>query len=1236
MNPLQQLSDYLRRIERNLRLLTLARGSAILCGAALAVTLALVLVMNQLSFSDPSVFYSRVILFLIVAAALSAALITPLLRLNTKRVAREAERRNPQLGERLLTFVERRNANDPFLPLLAADSLSLTSAAGAETIAAPSRSLAFGSLALAAALVLLWLGMRGPGYFGYGTSLLWGVSKDESKPFYSVSVAPGNQRVRRHADQIIGAHLNGFFSHQASLFVRYASATKWEETPMRPQPDAAGFQFVLVGIPEDVEYYAVSNGIRSATAKLTAVDLPQVTHLRVTYHFPSVYGRKDETEDPGGDLRALQGTVASLDIETDKPLSTGSIVLDSGKPIELTGDGTAHHASVPIEKDGVYHIATVDGGQSVRLSDDYFIEARKDSPPVISILRPNRDARATPIEEVPVELQARDDNGVMALDLHYSVNGGPEQTRSVLNTRGARETRGSTLLTLEDFKLVPGDIVTVYGTARDARTTARSDIYFIEARPFDLSYHQDQSAGNGAGGQDDPKIAERQKEIIAATFNQIKEEKRVPATDAENAKYLAGVQTKLKDEAQSLANRVKARQMTGNSAEFQQFVSNMESAVAVMGPASDELKGQKWHDALSPEQKALQYLLRAESIFRDIQVQISKGGGGGGDGGAASRDLEGLTSLELDTQKNQYESGSQSAADQKQKEADEALKKLEELAKRQQELAQQQQQSKQNFQQRWEQEMLRREAEKLRQKLEDLARNKQPQDSQQGSQQQGAQGEQGQESSQGESGQEGSGQQASGQQASGRQPGKSGSKQQASKQPQTGGSSGGKFSPGTQQALQQALQNLTEAERKMGEAASHGDPTQAQRAAEELNRAESSMSQMRRQQNGSEMGDVQDQARKLAEKQKSFDERLRHNFAGGASGTRSDKQNQQLSGAMSDEKRREIEDLHQLEHTLQQAARGMQNTQPDAARKLRDAIGEMQQNELESRMRWTVEALNKGLGSYAVMREAPVTRELDDLKDKLRDAASAMNNAGKTGSSDEAMQQALSRAQKLSRDLHAMAGQKPDDAGKPGDSGEQGKADGKGQGQQAGKGKGPQAGKGEGQQAGQGSQPGTSPGTAPGTSPGTSASASGQSGERSGASAQGGFGPVGPAGSGSWDAMNMGGRRPPDAATAQREYEEAVRELSRLEQSVRSDPATAKDMQTLLRDLQHLDPRRFPSDPQKLAALEQQILADAEQAELILRRKLDDAHGSVRTPSPQNVPPGYANAVAEYFRRLSR
>jgi uncharacterized protein involved in exopolysaccharide biosynthesis len=279
---------------------------------------------------------------------------------------------------------------------------------------------------------------------------------------------------------------------------------------------------------------------------------------------------------------------------------------------------------------------------------------------------------------------------------------------------------------------------------------------------------------------------------------------------------------------------------------------------------------------------------------------------------------------------------------------------------------------------------------------------------------------------------------------------------------------------------------------------------------------------------------------------------------------------------------------------MQQAARGMQNTQPDAAKKLRDAIGDLQQNELESRMRWTVDALNKGMGSYAVMREAPVTMALNQLKESLQGAESAMNASGKSGDSQEAMRQALDRAEKLHRDLEARAGGKEPGGKEQGASGKEGSSE------QAG------------QQAG-GNQPG----------------------QRTGSSARGSLGPVGPAGGGTWDAMNMGNRPAPDQATVQRSYDDTIREMSRMQQSVRSDPATAKEMQDLMRQLQTLDPRRFAADPARLAALEQQILAEVEQAELILRRNLDTATGNVRTTPEDSVPPGYSDAVAEYFRRLS-
>ena len=185
-----------------------------------------------------------------------------------------------------------------------------------------------------------------------------------------------------------------------------------------------------------------------------------------------------------------------------------------------------------------------------------------------------------------------------------------------------------------------------------------------------------------------------------------------------------------------------------------------------MDPAAGKLKDRKWQDAMPSEQKALQNLLRAEATFRQIEVAFGSRGGGGG-GGGAGRDLASLFDLELDTQKNQYETAQTAGASTpKDQQVDDALKKLDDLARRQEELAQQQSNnSAQSIQDRWQQELLRRNAEELQRQLQQLAQNNQQQGGQQSGQQGDQQSQQAGQQSSGQSGQQSSGQ--SGQQGGG-------------------------------------------------------------------------------------------------------------------------------------------------------------------------------------------------------------------------------------------------------------------------------------------------------------------------------------------------------------------------------------------------------------------------------------------------------------------------------------
>ncbi len=306
------------------------------------------------------------------------------------------------------------------------------------------------------------------------------------------------------------------------------------------------------------------------------------------------------------------------------------------------------------------------------------------------------------------------------------MNGGPEQQISLLPRAGSREARGNTVISLESLKLVPGDVVSVYAQAADARAQSRSQMVFVQADPYEREFSQSQAGGGGGGGggaNDQMEISRREKEIIAGTWSQV-DTRAAAARQAEQAKFLSDVQNTLRDQALSLSGRLQMRGLNEANEQFSAFQQEMNAAADAMTPAATQLAQSQWRQALPDEQKALQHLLRAEATFRQIQVAFGSAGAAAGGGGSMGSDLASLSDLELDTQKNQYETAQSAAPSRQQNEQiDAALRRLDELARKQEDLAQQHPNAADAASQRWQQEMLRRQAEELQRQLEQMARN---------------------------------------------------------------------------------------------------------------------------------------------------------------------------------------------------------------------------------------------------------------------------------------------------------------------------------------------------------------------------------------------------------------------------------------------------------------------------------------------------------------------------------
>ncbi len=147
--------------------------------------------------------------------------------------------------------------------------------------------------------MLLWLINAGPGYLGYGTSLLWaGAPKSGNHAFYDIAVTPGDRTVRRKADQLVTAQLLGFDSPKVRLFAQYRGASKWEQVDMQPSPGASTYEFLFSSLADNVEYYVEAGAVESKHYNLRVVDLPGVKKIRVTYHYPSWTGMKDRWKIP--------------------------------------------------------------------------------------------------------------------------------------------------------------------------------------------------------------------------------------------------------------------------------------------------------------------------------------------------------------------------------------------------------------------------------------------------------------------------------------------------------------------------------------------------------------------------------------------------------------------------------------------------------------------------------------------------------------------------------------------------------------------------------------------------------------------------------------------------------------------------------------------------------------------------------------------------------------------------
>ena len=317
-------------------------------------------------------------------------------------------------------------------------------------------------------------------------------------------------------------------------------------------------------------------------------------------------------------------------------------------------------------------------------------------------------------------------------------------------------------------------------------------------------------------------------------------------------------------------------------------------------------------------------------------------------------------------------------------------------------------------------------------------------------------------------------------------------------------------------------------------------------------------------------------------------------------------------------------ELEKLEEDIQKVAQQFRNQTPDASAELNKALADLQAVQAGARLGYGADAILRGAGAQASATDTVTTSARRDLQRRTEEAQALANKeavAGQGGTPDPNAE-LVAQLQSLRRQLADLTQQ----AGQNGQGNSQGQQGQPGQGQQGQPGQGQQAAPGQGQaNAAGGNQQG------------------GQFGGGNNAFGPGGVGGFyDPRRGGVWDPRNRAfWNNPQNVEQARQQLQEASRDLlNRSADLLRGDPSSRKLSDEEIKAVRALGDALRGSITGNPALIDQQLQSLVnltEQLELRLASGTTGAErAAVRAEAPAPPAPGFEEAIAEYYRRLSR
>jgi len=693
-----RLGYILRRVAGYLRSIRFHRHGALLWSSVALCAAALLLV--QLRSPALAPYAAPALFFVFIAAAAAAMWLLWRDRITLRDAARYIGRHHPEVDSALQAAVEQLPATGGtfhFLQRRVIDD-ALRHADTANWYRLPRRD----ARRLLAAHVIAMLA-------ALGLSLLVVRAHRPAPPRASSSTAfansfeitPGDAEIERHSAVVVAVRFPADSVPSSASLVYHAAGAEPQRAPMHRSLSDPVFAFTLPSVAADTTYHIEHDNNRSRSFTLTVFDRPALLRADASLDYPDYTGLADRRIEDTRRISAVVGTHLAYDFAFNKPVARATLRTPDNNEISLTPaspDRTRFRLTTTLTTSARYALHLVDDdGRTNAAPNDIRIEALENRRPELKLTFPRGDLRVSPLEELHLQAEARDDFGLRDYGLGLSI-ADADPTYIPLSPPGASlsspaplEAQLSHLVSLEQHDAKPDQLITWFAWADDIgpdgqlrRTT--SDIFFAEVRSLDEIFREDATGGgrsqqgqSGGGPGDD--LIETQRQISIAIWK-LRQQDPAASTFPTDAATLHDSQEAALRQLATIRERLEDPTARAAADEADPFMRRAADALAETAAGKDL---RQLESAWSSARSAYQSLLRMQS--RDTRVSQSRSGSGAG---GRQRNRDQLNQLEFRNEEDRYETETQAQppATPEEREQLQVLARLRELARRQQDLNQ--------------------------------------------------------------------------------------------------------------------------------------------------------------------------------------------------------------------------------------------------------------------------------------------------------------------------------------------------------------------------------------------------------------------------------------------------------------------------------------------------------------------------------------------------------------------